>query len=177
MIIREAIASDAELLTRMGREIFIESFGSLYSKDDLESFLKDTYSPEKQLLEITATDSNCLIAEIDGKPAGYAKYGLCKLPVDMFGQRAGELHRLYVYKHFRNAGTGRALADMAFDEMIKAGCSDIYIGVWSENYGAQRFYSSFGFSKCGEYKFMVGKQADHEFIMHRKIISAVAAAG
>lgn len=176
MIIRVANTEDAELLTRMGREIFIESFGRLYSDDDLNGFLNDNFTPQKQFQEIISPDSACLIAEIDGVAAGYAKYGSCKLPVDMSGQKAGELHRLYVYKQFRNAGVGRALASRAFDEMIKSGCSDIYIGVWSENYGAQRFYQSFGFQKFSEYKFMVGKQADHEFILHKRITQAVSAA-
>jgi ribosomal protein S18 acetylase RimI-like enzyme len=45
---------------------------------------------------------------------------------------------------------------------------DIWIGVWSENLGAQRFYARRGFEKVGEYGFPVGKTLDHEFILRRR---------
>jgi ribosomal protein S18 acetylase RimI-like enzyme len=43
----------------------------------------------------------------------------------------------------------------------------LYVGVWSENYGAQRFYARYGFRKVGEYGFPVGTTVDHEFILKR----------
>jgi ribosomal protein S18 acetylase RimI-like enzyme len=39
--------------------------------------------------------------------------------------------------------------------------------VWSENFGAQRFYGRYGFEKVGEYGFRVGNTVDHEFILKR----------
>jgi ribosomal protein S18 acetylase RimI-like enzyme len=42
-----------------------------------------------------------------------------------------------------------------------------YVGVWSENFGGQRFYARYGFKKVGEYGFRVGKTVDHEFIFKR----------
>ena len=47
------------------------------------------------------------------------------------------------------------------------GPRDVWIGVWSENYGAQRFYERHGFEKVGEYGFAVGKTVDREFILRR----------
>ena len=43
----------------------------------------------------------------------------------------------------------------------------LWIGVWSENLGAQRFYGRYGFEKVGEYLFPVGNTNDHEFILRR----------
>ena len=43
----------------------------------------------------------------------------------------------------------------------------IWIGVWSENHGAQRFYVREGFEKVGEYGFKVGRTLDLEFILRR----------
>jgi len=39
--------------------------------------------------------------------------------------------------------------------------------VWSENFGAQRFYARYGFSKVGTYEFPVGQVRDLEFILRR----------
>ena len=47
------------------------------------------------------------------------------------------------------------------------GACDLWIGVWSENYGAQKFYGRHGFEKVGEYGFAVGKTIDREFILKR----------
>ena len=43
----------------------------------------------------------------------------------------------------------------------------LWIGVWSENYGAQRLYARHGFEIVGEYSFMVGDHADRELITRR----------
>ena len=39
--------------------------------------------------------------------------------------------------------------------------------MWSENYGAQRFYGRHGFAFAGEYAFIVGEQRDREFMYRR----------
>jgi ribosomal protein S18 acetylase RimI-like enzyme len=39
--------------------------------------------------------------------------------------------------------------------------------VWSENTRALRFYAEYGFTKLGQYQFMVGDHADQEWIMRR----------
>jgi ribosomal protein S18 acetylase RimI-like enzyme len=51
----------------------------------------------------------------------------------------------------------------------------IWIGVWSENHGAQRFYARQGFEKVGEYGFAVGSTVDREFILRRTPASLVRA--
>jgi diamine N-acetyltransferase len=43
----------------------------------------------------------------------------------------------------------------------------LYVGVWSQNLGAQRLYGRFGFHKVGEYDFPVGRHVDREFILER----------
>ena len=45
--------------------------------------------------------------------------------------------------------------------------ADVWIGVWSENHGAQRMYERFGFRRVGEYYFHLGAVDDLEFIMRR----------
>ena len=51
--------------------------------------------------------------------------------------------------------------------LLQDGPRDIWIGVWSENFGAQRFYERQGFAKVGEYGFHVGRTVDREFILRR----------
>ena len=48
----------------------------------------------------------------------------------------------------------------------------IWISVWSENFGAQRFYARHGFAKVAEYEFPVGRQRDIEFMYRRDAAAA-----
>ena len=47
------------------------------------------------------------------------------------------------------------------------GQRQLWIGVWSENHGAQRLYARHGFAQVGTYEFVVGQTRDHEFILRR----------
>ena len=66
-----------------------------------------------------------------------------------------------------------------FDELVPAAISPagiveratprtLWIGVWSQNLGAQRFYARHGFEKVGEHTFPVGRVVDLEFTLRRE---------
>jgi ribosomal protein S18 acetylase RimI-like enzyme len=63
-------------------------------------------------------------------------------------------------------GLGTRLFEAAL-EWLEQHYSPLYIGVWSQNHGAQRFYARYGFTKVGEYGFPVGSTVDREFILRR----------
>lgn len=69
--------------------------------------------------------------------------------------------------HAQNGGLGGRLFDTALDLLQARRSADIWIGVWSANHGAQRFYGRRGFEKVGEYDFAVGSTLDREFILRR----------
>lgn len=75
--------------------------------------------------------------------------------------------QLYVFAEFLNLRLGTRLMDMGLEWLASQGRSPLYVGVWSENYGAQRLYARYGFSKVGEYGFPVGSTVDREFILKR----------
>ena len=67
----------------------------------------------------------------------------------------------------QNGGVGRALFEQALAWLERDGPRTLWISVWSENYGAQRFYGRHGFEFAGEYAFIVGEQRDREFMYRR----------
>ena len=79
----------------------------------------------------------------------------------------GELKRLYLLASHQNGGRGGKLFDVVERWLLRHGPRTLWIGVWSENLGAQRFYARHGFHKVGGYKFPVGKTMDDEFILRR----------
>jgi len=79
-----------------------------------------------------------------------------------------ETKRIYLAGPAQGAGVGGRLFDEVMDWMAAQAPPDIWIGVWSQNLGAQRFYARRGFEKVGEYGFPVGKTLDREFILRRR---------
>jgi ribosomal protein S18 acetylase RimI-like enzyme len=166
-VIRRATLEDTDALSRIGRETFVETFGHLYPAEDLTDFLEQAYGLERTKADLADPDKASWIVEADGKVVGYALAGPSALPHPDVAPRDGELKRLYVRKALQGSGTGSRLLAQALDWLEARGCKRIWIGVWSQNHGAQRLYSRVGFKKVGEYEFPVGRVRDQEFILVR----------
>ncbi len=164
--IRRAAPEDAGTLAALGADAFCAAFAHLYPPEDLESFLAESYSPQA-FAAVLADPAHALwIAETDGEALAYAHAGPCTLPHPEVTAGCGELKRLYARPERQNAGLGGELLRIALDWLARPGRM-LWIGVWSQNLGAQRLYGRHGFEKVGEYKFRVGNTRDHEFILRR----------
>ena len=166
-VIRRADAADAETLAELGARTFRETFAHLYDPLDLADFLAEAYSLERTRADLADPAKASWLVEDDGEPIGYALAGPCSLPHDDVRPACGELKRIYFVNDRQGGGLGGALFAEVMAWLLKDGPRDIWIGVWSENYGAQRFYQRHGFEKVGEYGFTVGRTIDREFILKR----------
>jgi ribosomal protein S18 acetylase RimI-like enzyme len=165
--IRLGTPDDAAVLALLGHETFVETFGHLYPESDLLPFLAATYAPQTFHRCLADPLQAMWIAEHDGKAVGYAHAGPCTLPHPDVTPSCGELKRLYVHNSAQGHGLGNALLATAL-AWLTASARDLWIGVWSENLGAQRLYARHGFVKAGEYEFAVGATRDREFILRRR---------
>jgi len=167
--IRLATPADVPALARLAETTFVQAFveghAIAYPPDDLAAFLTASYAPEKVAGWIADPRGHVIVAEdAQGALIGYAQSGDNELPYGDAKPGDGELKRLYVRREHQGDGVGRALLERS---LAWLGDRMILIGVWSENYGAQRLYARYGFEKVGEYHFMVGLFADAEFILRR----------
>jgi ribosomal protein S18 acetylase RimI-like enzyme len=175
MWIRQATPADAALLAELGAQTFRESFGHLYGAADLRQFLEAERSTAAFAQRLSDPQTRTLLAlETDAADAktrvaiGYTVFGRCKLPVPDLEREAGELQQLYVLQAWQGGGRGRSLLEAALGELVTVQRhAPLYVGVWSQNPGAQRLYARYGFQKVGEYDFPVGAQLDREFILKR----------
>lgn len=167
-VIRRASPSDAYALAAIGAETFVETFGHLYPPQDLRHFLAEAYDAERLRAELAGPEAAAWLANAGGETIGYAQAGACGLPHPEVTPECGELKRLYFRKAWQNRGLGQRLFAEAIAWLQRDGPRDVWIGVWSENLGAQRFYARQGFEKVGEYGFRVGRTVDHEFILRRR---------
>ena len=170
LTIRRASAADADSLSAISRETFIETFGHLYTPEDLNWHLDFAYAPEKYRDALDEQGAAAWLLEDEaGIAQGYVFAGPCGLPHDEVQAGDLELKRLYLRQAIQNGGWGAQLFAEAENWMRRNGPAAIWIGVWSQNPGAQRFYARHGYQKVGEYFYPVGEARDLEFILRRDI--------
>jgi ribosomal protein S18 acetylase RimI-like enzyme len=167
LAIRRAGPADAQVLSALAARTFTETFGHLYPAADLDFFLADAYPPEKQAVILAHPHYAVSLLEDDGVAVGHAAAGPCGLPHADVRPGEGELKRLYVLASHQNGGWGGRLFDAAERWLLREGPRTLWVGVWSENTGAQRFYARHGFARVGTYEFPVGTVRDLEFILRR----------
>jgi len=100
-------------------------------------------------------------------PIGYVTACPAHLPHPDVAPGDGEIQRLYILQGHQGGGRGTLLLNTALEWLERDGPRTLWIGVWSENYRAQRLYARHGFEIVGEYSFMVGDHADRELITRR----------
>jgi diamine N-acetyltransferase len=166
--IRRATSDDAAAMAELGEATFVETFGHLYPPEDLQTFLGKSHTPDSWTRTLADPQRAAFVAEHpNGRKIGFICVGACKLPVQDLEATAGEVQQLYVLAEFHNLRLGTRLMETGLDWLTSQRRSPLYVGVWSENYGAQRFYARYGFNKVGEYGFPVGATVDREFILKR----------
>jgi len=164
--IRRVESADAAVLAELAAATFTETFGHLYAPADLASYLGRACTESVCRELIANSRAAAWFAEPEGSaPVAFVTVADCKLPVPDLEPTAGEIRQLYVRSGFQSAGLGARLMDVALVWLEEQGRRPLYVGVWSENHRAQRFYARYGFVKVGEYGFQVGKTVDRELIL------------
>jgi GNAT superfamily N-acetyltransferase len=165
--IRRADADDAETLAALSAATFSAAFAHLYPPSDLAAFVEDSYSVERSRAQLADPHVATWLTETEGEAVGYAMAGPCALPHPEVTPACGELKRIYLLPAWQGGGRGSRLLATALAWLDARTTGALWIGVWSQNVGAQRLYERMGFAKVGEYEFKVGQSRDHEFILRR----------
>jgi GNAT superfamily N-acetyltransferase len=163
IVYRNAVPDDAETLSRLGAETFTETFGHLYTPENLAAFLEN-HRPERWRAELADPAFRVRLAEEDGSAAAYAKLGPPSLPFEV-RRPCIELRQFYVLGPWQGRGIAAELMRWALGEARTAGAEEMYLSVFVDNHRARRFYARYGFEMIGTYHFMVGSHADDDLIM------------
>jgi len=166
-VIRRAGLAEAPALAQIGLATFRETFDGIYSDADLRTYLAQAYDLERTRADLADPARASWLVEAGGEAIGYATVGPCTLPHAEVTPGCGELKRIYVLKAWQGSGLAQRLLTVTLDWLERDGPCAIWLGVWSENLKAQRFYAKHGFEKAGEYDFHVGAQIDLEYIFRR----------
>jgi GNAT superfamily N-acetyltransferase len=127
--VRTALSSDAEVVVAMAAEL---AAALQDPTPDLNAarFVRDGFGPERWF--------ECLIAEIEGKPVGFAL--ICRGFEAHTGKRRLWLGDLYVRSAARRSGVGRSLMTAVADRAIDLDCEAVYWELWRPNALGRAFY-------------------------------------
>jgi ribosomal protein S18 acetylase RimI-like enzyme len=159
---RIATPSDLSLLVTIGRRTFFDTFVGTCTDADMELFLDTSYAPQKVQAELEDPNSHFLILEDETGPIGYSR---------LLGISTESVELVRFYMEQRAIGTGAAhhLMQDTLDLARQLQYQHIFLGVWENNFRAQKFYEKWGFLKSGEKVFMVGEDPQTDWQYERTL--------
>jgi len=167
--IRRGTVADAGLLAELGARTFSETFAAANTPENFAAYMAKSFNVAQQAAELQEPGSIFLIAEVDGKAAGYARLLDGEPEQCVKGAKPIELVRLYVSSDWLGRRLGGELMRACLDEARQTGHETIWLGVWEENPRAQAFYRKWEFRTVGEHIFRLGSDLQRDLVMERPV--------
>jgi ribosomal protein S18 acetylase RimI-like enzyme len=171
ILVRPATVADAARLSQLAASTFRDTFERDNTPEDMARYLAEAFTPAKQTAEIEDPAATMLVAERegDGDFVGYAHLLAGPHPDAVHGPAPIELKRLYVASMWHGRGVAQALMHAALDAARARGARTMWLGVWERNLRAQAFYRKYGFTRVGEHTFVLGTDAQTDWLFARSL--------
>ncbi len=163
----KAGVKDADLLAGLATQTFIESHGHSASPADIDSYVKEKYTPEMMAAELQDPANIYHIQYYHKQPIGFSKIVL-NSPYEGIPDNISKLERIYLLKAYYGTNLGPALMDFLFHLMKKEKQKGVWLYVWKENKRAIRFYEKLGFTITGSHDFPISPS--HSNPNHRMLL-------
>ena len=164
-----ASSHDSALLATLGYQTFVDAFGKDNNEADLRAYVEQAFSEPTIRQELSDSNASFYIAYQKDDPAGYLKLRQGQVPDQLQGRRVLELQRIYVHQHALGQGIGARLMQTAVDYARERRYEVLWLGVWERNPSAIAFYQKWGFAKFGSHTFMIGQDAQTDWLMQKQL--------
>jgi len=165
--IKRAQPVDALILSQLARKTFTDTFAKDNRPEDMEIYVKKTFSEEIQRFEILDPLRRIYLAWQGANAIGYYHVLSGSIDPSVQGDHPIELLRLYVDTDFIGKGLGAMLLQHSMDTAKEEGFKTMWLGVWEHNPRARKFYEQFQFKKVGSHIFYLGNDPQTDLIMER----------
>lgn len=145
--IKRLSVNDAPALCEMAKQTFYSTFKDTCTPADMQLFLEENYNQPIAESELLNNNDWYFFAEVEGVPAGYLRFmeDYSYFPL-IKKWKAIELKRLYVLEAFHGKGIAQQLMDFLLAFANENKYEVVWLGVWENNFRAQKFYSKYSFS-------------------------------
>jgi diamine N-acetyltransferase len=167
--VREAEFSDIAAMREVAIQSYVDTFADVNTPENMSAFLNEAYSQQKLEQEFHEPKSVLYLACEGNRIAGFLRLRRSSEVEYKLGSNTIELQRLYIHKDFQNQKVGKMLMQKAIDYAIEKRFEWIWLGVWEQNFNAQRFYEKWGFEKFGEHVFQMGDDPQIDWLLKKKL--------
>lgn len=167
--IRVATLDDVEAIVSIGIRTFRDTFDDVNTPENMMQYVNETFTLKRIGLEILEPGSCFFLAEQDSQVIGYARVRHSEKPEGVGEGKAIEIERLYADKKFLGKRVGYLLMSECLQHARDTDCKWVWLGVWENNERAIAFYKRWGFERFSEHVFMLGTDAQTDWLMKKSI--------
>ncbi|KAH8675280.1 acyl-CoA N-acyltransferase [Xylariales sp. PMI_506] len=170
--IGSATIADAPAMAALGAKTFTETFGYSVPKEDLDTYLAETYVPEVIVKDLADPNKASFVAR---NAAGevVAKIQLVRGETHSSLQcpaaEAAVLQKLYVDASVHGQGIGTKLVALIEEQARQEGFKKLWLTVWEDNVIAQKMYEKLGYVRTGEIDFATGTCIQTDWVLTKSL--------
>ncbi len=170
LVIRAAGLPDLASLTQLSTDTFFETYAAYNEKDSMDRYLAENFNLRQMAAELSDPQNQFFLAYSGNELAGYIKLRTSVLLEKLKDKKAIEIERIYVLKAFQGKNIGAALLKHSLELGAANGFETIWLGVWTENPKAIRFYERWGFEIFGTHIFYFGDDPQTDYLMKKELV-------
>jgi ribosomal protein S18 acetylase RimI-like enzyme len=169
--VRTCNHKDIDALVALGIKTFRDTFDEYNTPQNMIRYINDTFTRKITEHEMSQPGTAFFLAFDGRKPVGYAKLRSSNPPADLNSTSALEIERLYAHRDYIGKRVGHMLMQTCLAHARKKGIRTLWLGVWEHNARAIAFYEKNGFQRFGHHTFMLGDDAQTDWLMKRDLLS------
>lgn len=167
--VRTCSLKDIDVLVALAIKTFRDTFDEFNSPQNMIRYINSTFTRKITEHELKQAGTVFFIAFDERRAAGYAKMRTSHPPEGLQSTSALEIERLYIHTHYFGKRVGHLLMQTCIAHARKKGIKTLWLGVWENNGRAIAFYQKNGFEKFGEHTFMLGEDAQTDWLMKKEL--------
>lgn len=169
MIIKRVQATDAPQLRDFAEYTFRVAYEDQNNAEDFKAYCDKYFSLQYIEEEIAHPQSAFWLAFLDDTLVAYIKLKFDQHSPELNSSKTVKLERIYVAPAFQGQRIGEKMLLFAEDQARFAGADWIWLSVWKANPPAIRFYERCGFTIFGTEIFVVGDDAQEDWMMGKEL--------
>ncbi|WAC73992.1 GNAT family N-acetyltransferase [Roseateles sp. SL47] len=148
--LRQAAAHDADTLSALGIQVFLDTYATDGIRPDLAREALQEFSSAEWLDRLSQPQRRVVLAEVGRGLIGFAEVQLAPTPAPGTDTLGAELVRLYVQPAFQRSGVGTQLIAAAEQMAQSARLPSLWLTAWEGNHRALAFYARRGYADRGD---------------------------